>query len=183
MKNSANNRFVLSGGPGAGKTTVLSSLEERGFHCLPDVARAIIRTRLDSGLPARPDPVEFARAIFDGDVENYRSAPSHRPCLFDRGVIDALGMLRHSEILSDDELTLNLRQYPYHKVVFVFPPWEEIYCTDNERDEDFAHSVRVYESVKTWYSRCGYEVQEIPPGPVSERADIVERSVLLASTH
>ncbi|WP_435102063.1 AAA family ATPase [Arhodomonas sp. AD133] len=39
-------RFVITGGPGAGKTTVLATLEERGYHCVPESAREMIRCRL-----------------------------------------------------------------------------------------------------------------------------------------
>lgn len=181
MTTPGDNRFVLAGGPGAGKTTVLDALMQHGFYCLPDVARAVIRRRLDSGLSARPEPAEFARAIFAGDVENYRSAPKNRVCFFDRGVVDALGMLRHCGELSDDQLNLNLRHYPYHKVAFIFPPWKEIYRMDSERDQTFEESVQVHQSVKTWYSRCGYEVLEVPIGTPAERVEFIENTVAAGS--
>jgi predicted ATPase len=39
----ANLRFIITGGPGAGKTTTLEALAERGYYYVPEVARAIIR--------------------------------------------------------------------------------------------------------------------------------------------
>jgi len=181
FENSTINRFTFAGGPGAGKTTVIDALRERGFHCLPDVARAIIRARLSSGLSARPEPIEFARAIFEGDVANYRAAPSDRTCFFDRGVVDALGMLLQCGAMSGAEIDLNLRRYPYNPLVFVFPPWEAIYRTDSERDQSFAESVRVFESVRSWYDRCGYRVEEVPIGTLDERIAFIERAVVNAS--
>jgi len=180
MENSSNNRFVFAGGPGAGKTTVIDALAERGYHCLPDVARAIIKARLHGGRSARPAPVDFAKAIFDCDVANYRSAPVDRTCLFDRGVVDALGMLRGCGAMTQDDVDLNLRRYPYNPTVFVFPPWQAIYHTDSERDQSFEASVRVFESVKTWYTRCGYRLQEVPPSPLEQRVAFVERAVAQA---
>jgi predicted ATPase len=153
----------------------------RGFHCLPDVARAIIKSRLGAGLSARPEPAEFARAVFDADVANYRAAPTHATCFFDRGVVDALGMLLQSGAMSHDDIDLNLRRYPYNRVVFVFPPWERIYQTDGERDQTYAESVRVFESVKSWYSRCGYRTREVPVGTLDERVAFIEREVASAS--
>ena len=152
MEKSANIRFIFAGGPGVGKTTAIDALKDRGFYCVSDVPRAIIRARLDSGLSPRPEPVEFANSVFDTDVANYKAAPSSEVCFFDRGVVDALGSLRACNALSDDELDLNLRLYPYNKVVFLFPPWEEIYRTDRERDQTFAESVRVSGLEKYWYS-------------------------------
>ena len=130
MKKAANNRFIFAGGPGAGKTTVLDAMKARGFYCVPDAARAIIRARLDSGLSPRPEAVEFAKSIFNADVKNYEAAPSSGVCFFDRGVVDALCMLHLSNAMSEHEIDLNLRRFAYNRVVFVFPPWEEIYRTD-----------------------------------------------------
>ena len=177
MEKSANNRFVFAGGPGAGKTTVLDALKIRGFYCVPDVARAIIKARLDAGLSPRPERIEFVNGIFNTDVANYKAAPPSGVCFFDRGVVDALGMLRQRNALSEDEIDLNLRRYPYNRVVFLFPPWEEIYQTDGERDQTFMESVRVFESVKSWYSHCGYQIQEVPFGTLNERFDFIESSV------
>ncbi len=182
MEKAANNRFVFAGGPGAGKTTVLDALKIRGFYCVPDVARAIIKARLDAGLSPRPERIEFANSIFDTDVANYQAAPTNGVCFFERGVVDALGSLHLCNALSEDEIDLNLRRYPYNRVVFLFPPWEEIYQTDRERDQTFMESVRVFESVKSWYSRCGYQIQEVPIGTLNERVVFIESSVSMAST-
>ena len=179
MEKSANNRFIFAGGPGAGKTTVLDALKTRGFYCVPDAARAIIKARVDSGLSPRPEPVEFANGIFTTDVANYQAVPSSQVCFFDRGVVDALGMLRQCKAMSEDEIDLKLRRYPYNRAVFLFPAWEEIYQTDAERDQTFSESLRVFESVKSWYSRCGYQLEEVPIGPVDERVAFIENSVAL----
>ena len=37
------NLYVITGGPGSGKTTVLAELERQGFRCAPEVARQIIQ--------------------------------------------------------------------------------------------------------------------------------------------
>ncbi len=177
-----NARFALTGGPGAGKTTVLEALEARGCHCAPDVARAIIKRRLEAGLSPRPDPVEFAQRIFAGDVANYRAAPMTGVSYFDRSVIDSLGMLKQCEGVTEQELELALQQYPYNNVAFVFPPWEDIYETDSERDQTFADAVRVFASVKSWYARCGYELREVPFGTVEERVAFVQRCVAVATS-
>jgi len=182
MEKSVNKKFVFAGGPGAGKTTVLNALSDRDYSCAHDVARVIIRTRLESGLSPRPEPLEFAQSMFDRDVANYTAAPVDRVCFFDRGVVDSLGSLYQCKALSDAELDVSLRRYRYNRLVFLFPPWQEIYQTDRERDQTFAESIRVFDSVKPWYSRCGYQLQEVPVGTPGKRVTFIEDTIAELST-
>jgi len=46
--------YVITGGPGTGKTTVLRELQRRGFAVAEEVARRIIREQIDSGGAAVP---------------------------------------------------------------------------------------------------------------------------------
>jgi len=182
MDRSANSRFIFTGGPGTGKTTVLNAFQARGFYCVADVARAIIRDRLDAGLTPRPEPNEFANSIFDKDVANYQASSASEIYFFDRGIVDSLGMLHGCGSISDDEIDLNLARYPYNSTVFLFPPWKEIYRTDDERDQSWAESVRVYDLVKSWYLRCGYQIQEVPIGTLAERVAFVQSANAMIST-
>lgn len=85
-----NHRFVITGGPGGGKTTILSSLAERGYRVVPESARRIIKERLAAGLTPRPDPDSFAQEILRSDIEKYREASTYdHTMFFDRGVLDA----------------------------------------------------------------------------------------------
>jgi predicted ATPase len=59
----------------------------------------------------------------------------------------------------------------------VFPPWEEIYATDSERDHTFAHAVNVHTAVTAWYRNCGYDLVEVPRGTVQERCDFILQRV------
>ena len=173
-----NLRFVLSGGPGAGKTTVLAALAVRGHHSVPESARAIIQERLEARLAPRPTPVEFAREILHRDTVQYRTTRvTDRPVFFDRGVVDALGMLHQSGALPQDEKAHYLSNYQYNSVVFMLPPWRHIYRNDTERDQTFAESVQVFEELRQWYTECHYHVLELPRMSVDERVAFVRRHV------
>jgi predicted ATPase len=43
------NFFVISGGPGAGKTSVLAELEKLGFRYVPEAARQLIQEQTQTG--------------------------------------------------------------------------------------------------------------------------------------
>ena len=54
-------RVILTGGPGAEKTSILDVLAEDGFRIGQDVVREIIRERLAAGLSPRPSPKRSTR--------------------------------------------------------------------------------------------------------------------------
>ena len=158
-----NYKFVLTGGPGAGKTTVLKALSQSGYFCAPESARKIIKTRLSKGLSRRP--TDFARQILESDDLQYHKKDNvSRPCFFDRGVLDALYMLDASNEMSVQEIDAYIEKYSYNNIVFLFPHWQEIYRNDNERDQTFAMALEVYKGIKEWYLKQGYEAVEITEG-------------------
>jgi len=164
-------RIVLTGGPGAGKTTALEVLRNHGYETGNDAARSIIRERKLAGLPPRPDALTFAQQVFEKEIEAYHSVKSS-PSFFERGIVEAVGSLLGAGAVNEDRVNRLLVDYPYH-AVFIFPPWEEIYCMDDERDHTFDHAVRVYDSILRFYRRNEYEPIEVPLGAVGDRVDFI----------
>ena len=168
-------RVVFTGGPGAGKTALLTELERRGYRVVAEVARAIISERKQKGLPPRPGPLEFAKEILESDVKQYESsAPAKSDLIFfDRGIFDSLGMMDQANALTRLEQQRYLETYPYHPSVFIFPPWREIYQMDAQRDQSYGEAVQVPDWLRHWYARCGYNLIEVPPGSIGERCTFV----------
>jgi len=173
-------RIIATGGPGAGKTSLLTALASRGYESVPETARAVIKERMLRGLPPRPSPEEFARAILRVDVDQYeRTRGMERLLFFDRGIPDALGMLHQAGTLTIEEAISYRSKYPYFPRVLVLPPWEAIYETDAERDQTFAESVRIFHSICEWYRKLGYDLLAVPHGTMEERCEFVLRSLEL----
>ena len=169
-----NLRYVLTGGPGAGKTTTLDALVMRGYRYVPDSARAIIKRRKEAGLSPRPPLEEFGREMLEADISQYRETPVHQdPVFFDRGVCDAVGFLFLRGAISEAEASARVKEFPYNEIVFLLPPWEEIYSIDTERDQSFVEAVAVCETVREWYARWGYRLVEVPKGSVESRVDFI----------
>ena len=173
-----NRRFVVTGGPGGGKSTLLDALAERGYRIAPEAARRLIKERLAAGLSPRPDPVSFARAILDSDMQQYSAATDHDGItFFDRGVLDALYMLDLESGLWRDEIARLVQTFPYNDTVFLLPPWEAIYAMDSERDQTSEESVAVFEGMKRWYARWGYQTVEVPRAGVAARASFILEAI------
>jgi len=179
-----NPRFVITGGPGAGKTTILNALAERGYIYVSESARAIIRERLARGLSPRPPLEQFGREILHMDIACYRETRvTEHPVFFDRGIVDALHMLDQQNAISPGQLEEYVQSFPYNEGVFLMPPWEEIYRTDSERDQTFSESVQVFEGLRKWYARCHYKTIEVPRTAIQQRADFILQTVEFALTN
>jgi predicted ATPase len=169
-------RIILTGGPGTGKTTLLAELAGMGYTTVEDSARAIIAERLAAGASRRPDLPVFAREVLRRDIEKYLGQPqTSNWVFFDRGVVDALGLLQEVSPLPAREVEAMLSTYAFHPSVFILPPWKAIYATDAERDQSFAEAVNVHAKVVEWYRSCGYVLREVPRLPVPQRAKHVLR--------
>src|SRR5262245_58325718 len=105
-------RVLITGGPGVGKTTLLGELGARGYATVAESARAIISERLARGQSPRPDSVAFAQEIFRRDTEKYLAHSGEAGWVFfDRGLVEALGMLHEVAPLPTVQLDTTLRTY------------------------------------------------------------------------
>jgi len=167
-------RIIISGAPGAGKTTVLAELAGRGFPTTSDSARAVIAERIARGKTPRPDPKAFALELLRRDDEKYTVAPQGAQLVFfDRSAVESLAMVHEVAPLLEAALKEKLAAYRFHRTVFALPPWESIYQTDAERDHSFAHAERVHSQLVKWYRWCGYAINEVPRLGVVQRAEFI----------
>jgi len=165
------NFYIITGGPGGGKTTLLDFLASNGYPYVGDTAREIIRHRLSLGLPPRPDPATFASEMFYRDFENYISnSNSQRIIFFDRSFFDSAWLLNHFDPQTFHQIEKTHLIHRYNTKVFVTPPWQEIYKTDSERDQTFDQAVDVHDKVCNWYAEHKYELIIIPKDKVESRA-------------
>jgi len=174
-----NQRYILTGGPGAGKTTVLELLRTKGFTCKPEVAREIIKERLSKGLSPRPAPAQFAQEILAKEIAQYDQSKLERPPIFfDRGIGDALCMLAQYGAMGDAQIASQLIQRPYNRMIFLFPPWREIYTTDAERDQSYEEAIEVYKEVRQWYQQLGFILVLVPLGRAERRVEFILNAVI-----
>ena len=169
--------FVFTGGPGAGKTAVIEVLEQKGYPCIPEVARQIIRQQVASDGSAVPwkDMRLYTQLMQEQTIAVYDMAPpaSAGACFFDRGLPDVICHAQLNNLPVDEQLKTATYQLRYNQQVFLFPPWQEIYETDAERKQDFETAVATYEVLKDVYRKYDYVLVEVPKMPVTDRVAFI----------
>jgi predicted ATPase len=143
----------------------------------------IIKQRQEAGLSPRPPLAQFGQEMLRLDIAYYRETRlTDKPVFFDRGVVDALGLLDHGNAISPSQLEAHIREFRYNDVVFLMPPWPSIYTTDTQRDQTFSESIQVFESLSAWYEKWGYKTVEVPRVDVATRVEFILKTVEIALT-
>ena len=170
------NSFVISGGPGAGKTTLILALQEKGFRCMEEASRELIKeevSRKGNCLPWKDLPC-FALKALDRMVNQYQEACRYEgPVFFDRGIPDIIAYLKVAGIAVSEKFHEEVQLNRYHEIVFVAPPWKEIYCNDEERWQSFEEATALYHMITETYKSAAYRVIVLPKASTESRVDFI----------
>ncbi|MGC4390855.1 MULTISPECIES: AAA family ATPase [unclassified Agrobacterium] len=168
------NRFIiLSGCSGGGKSTLLAELARRGFVTVEEPGRRIVIEETRKGGTALPwiDIEAFARRAIAMALEDRQKAPPDGLVFFDRSLIDAASALRH--VSGDGFIDTLKNTHRYNRLVFLTPPWPEIYRGDDERRHGFDAAVEEYDRLVRDYEALGYDSIVLPKSGIEERADFI----------
>ncbi|NVK53647.1 MAG: ATP-binding protein [Flavobacteriaceae bacterium] len=173
-------KVVIIGGPGTGKSTLLNELSKRGYNCMPEISREVILAAQKKGIDQLflTEPLLFSNLLLEGREKQYLEAQKSKDNLvfFDRGIPDIHAYL---EFLKTDYPSCFLEKSSKYKYteVFILPPWKEIYISDNERYESFEQAIAIYHQLKKTYKKIGYTIHTLPFGSVTERTDYLLNSI------
>lgn len=170
------NTFIITGGPGAGKTTIIQELKLRGYNCIDEAARQIIKEQTVNNGDALPwaNQKKYTFLMLEKSIDTFLANKDNSSLtFFDRGIPDTLSYAHLIKLQISTELVEAVRKYRYNTVVFILPPWEEIYQTDSERKQTFAEAIEVYNILKRAYSGCDYQLVEVPKLETKRRVDFI----------
>ena len=170
--------YIVTGGPGSGKTSLLEALRSRGgtCSCSVEAGRGIIQDQVSIAGQALPwaDRSLFAELMLSWEMRNYRIAQQTvGPVFFDRGVPDVLGYLRLIGVPAPPHMQNAAQKFRYNQTVFIAPPWPEIFSQDGERKQDFNEAIRTYDTLAATYAALGYKLIEIPRVSIAHRASFI----------
>jgi predicted ATPase len=167
-----NNHVVISGCSGGGKSTLLSELVNRGYSVVLEPGRQIVKEQAAIEGDALPWinlqkflELALSRYVFQFNSQN----ESQKFIFFDRGIIDAV-QLDQPQAEYFQNAAKNFR---YNRLVFLVPPWEEIFKGDAERKHNFESAKKEFDELLIKYKNFGYETVLIPKISVKERVDFI----------
>ena len=170
-----NMRIILTGGPGGGKSSVLEALRSRGYLCIDEVARDLIKKEVALDGDALPwkDVAKFRDRMFQEQMKVYEAVDHGGIVFFDRGLVDCLAYSRLIDVEIPEEMKKLSQDNRFHELVFVTPPWEEIYRNDEERKQTFQEAIETYNQIIATYREYGYQTIDLPKVSVEKRADFI----------
>lgn len=174
------NCFIISDGPGAGKTSIIERLAARGFATVSETGRAILREQAETGGDAvhGRDSAAYGELMLKRGIGDYRRmAGTDEPAFFDRGIAELVGYWRLVGLPVPDHVRAAAREYRSNPLVFLAPPWRAIYRQDTERQQDWDEAVRTFEVVRDAYVEAGYRPVEIPLDTVARRVSFILAAV------
>jgi predicted ATPase len=170
---------VITGGPGVGKTTLLQEIQQRGFTIVPEIARELIQEQqaIDGDALPWKDKSLYCDLMFERSIESFEKTmdayTGSGPVFFDRGFLDTLCYAIISGIRIENSMKILAETWRYNEDVFILPPWQEIYQTDEQRKQDWNEAVFTYNSMIQTYRGYEYNLVEVPKTSIPERADFV----------
>ncbi|MBR9765609.1 MAG: AAA family ATPase [Rhodobacteraceae bacterium] len=173
--------FIVTGGPGAGKTSLITELARRGFHTIPESGRAIIREEVQSGGDALPwaDRMAYAERMLERDLRACSAAQAlSGAVIFDRGIPDIMGYLTLCGLPVPPNVAAVAKAARYNRRAFLAPFWDEIFTQDSERKQTRAEAEATCAVMRETYIALGYEITELPRIEVESRADFVVKQLV-----
>ena len=165
-------RYIITGGPGSGKSSLIEALRNKGVHCYSEVSRELIRQQImisDGVMPWNNLPA-FARLAFNGLLRQHDpSLSTSNLVFFDRGLPDIFGYLHHGGFAIPLDFLEAHAGCRYNTEVFILPPWPDIYIKDSERPQSYEESEALFHSIHNTYNSLGYTLHEVPKASVTER--------------
>ncbi|MCB1111184.1 MAG: AAA family ATPase [Chlamydiales bacterium] len=166
------NLVVISGCSGGGKSTLLSELAARGYSVVLEPGRQIVKEQTAIEGDALPwcNLRKFLDLAMSRYLFQFNSQKEHQQLIFfDRGIIDALQLDQSQPIYFQHAA----KKFRYNRLVFLVPPWKEIFENDAERKHDFESAKKEFDELLIKYKNFGYETVLVPKVPVKERANFI----------
>ena len=175
-------KIVITGGPGTGKSSLINELMNQKFFCMNEISRKVTLDARKNGIEQLflKDPLLFSQLLLEGREQQFLNADKENADIvfFDRGIPDVHGYMNYIGVDYPDIYKEKSLKYRY-TIIFMTPPWQEIYQSDNERYESYEQSLAIHNHLKKTYLELEYSILDVPFVSINERVQFILNSVLI----
>ena len=168
-------KYVLTGGPGTGKSSIILALEMKGDYVIRESAEDYIKLRQAQGQQEPWTEPNFQDRILKLQIQREARIPSDAKRVFiDRGLADGLayeskGTKTYEKIRKETEKVM------YEKV-FLIEPIGSTEKTEVRR-ENHEEAVKIGEKLNQLYKKLGYQPIKINSGHLEERVQEIMQKI------
>lgn len=168
--------ILLIGGPGSGKTSIINALTAKGYICYPEISRQVTLEAQKTGIDQLflKEPLLFSELLLKGRIEQFNNAVKEKAnyVFIDRGIPDVLAYMHYIGDAYPALFNEACKNHRYTKI-FILPPWEDIYASDNERYENFEQAKLIHNHLVETYESYGYQLTEVPKANLETRITFI----------
>ena len=169
--------YVITGGPGSGKTTTVNLLAAKGYKTTIEHARHYIDTQLIKGRTVeevRKNQTEFQLGILQMQIEQEASLDPNEIVFLDRAIPDALAYYRFLKLPIDERLTDSIGGISYKKVFMLdtLPIVNDYARREDEKDQKRIHGMPV-----VIYKYLPFLVVHVLVLPLEERVNFILKNL------
>lgn len=175
-------RFILTGAPGSDKTSILRVLAATGYPVVEEAATDVMAARL-AAEDAEPwtDPVFIERIAL---LQRHRSkepiSPGATAQVHDRSAVCTLALAHHlghpvPPVLEAEIAQITGARY-FDRRVFFVRPLGSLKPTEVRRIS-YRESLAFEHRHEIEYQRLGFEIVDVPVGPVAARAAAIDAHI------
>lgn len=165
-------KIIITGGPGAGKSTLIDRIRLLGYPCIDEAARVVINQYYAQNISPWGNMQEFVRLVYERIFPELQK-PLHGTTFCDRSILDCIAYLKEAGMSVPDYLKEFDPHLYYSREVFILPPWQEIYRQEKARQQAYDKAILLYQSIVSTYQDYGFWLTEVPPLKVGERIDFI----------
>lgn len=164
--------YVITGGPGSGKSTTIDFLSKKGYYTVPEYARFFIDGELKKGKvldEIKGNPKKFQDKVSKLKIRMEEGLPKNKVVFLDRGLPDSIAYYRFWNI-EPPEAILEISRNRYRKVFFLeMLPYKKDYA----RNETEKEALTLEGFIKNVYDQLGYSVVKVPVASVEDRIKLI----------